>query len=140
MIIDELKNIDLYKSVIPKEIYDDIKTNLNGTTNNEIIKNFIHYKTESEKPFEQHLKYIDLHIMIKGKEFIGMVGENSYIIEKAYEKQDDFSLGKPKNKDYLITPFNENQFVIFFQGEAHKVGWANNDESNEVEKIVYKFE
>ena len=27
MIIDELKNIDLYKSVIPKEIYDDIKTN-----------------------------------------------------------------------------------------------------------------
>ena len=41
MIIDELKNIHLYKNIIPKEIIEDIKGNLNGEPQGEIVKNFI---------------------------------------------------------------------------------------------------
>lgn len=139
MIIDELKNIHLYKNIIPKEIIEDIKGNLNGEPQGEIVKNFIKYKTEYNKPFEQHQKHIDLHIIVKGKEYFGMIESSGFIANQDYNKQHDVSLGESKNNDYLISPFKEKQFVLFFKGEAHKVGWNYQGEPFNVEKIVYKF-
>lgn len=140
MIIDQLENIHLYKNIIPEEIFNDIQNNLQEKTDKDFVKNFIHYKTAEDKPFEQHQKNIDLHIILKGEESFGMIGNDEYIITQPYDEKDDASLGKAKHNDYLITPFKENQFAIFFKEEAHKVGWCNQHKPSDVEKIVYKFE
>ncbi|MCU7490808.1 MAG: YhcH/YjgK/YiaL family protein [Bacteroidota bacterium] len=93
------------------------------------------YKTKdiSEGFIEFHKKYIDIQIILRGKEKIGICNKDS-ARELEFNEEKDF--GKLEGKADFIT-LNENYFVIFFPHDGHMPQiMAESPES--VKKMVIK--
>lgn len=86
--------------------------------------------------FENHKKYIDIHLMVDGCEIIGLNQESNLDKITEYHEENDFQLftGKPKEKIIL----HQGEFLLLFPGEIHVTGGRFVENGN-VKKIVYKI-
>ncbi len=88
-------------------------------------------KEELDNRYESHLDYIDIQIVLKGKE------KNNYSFkcpDKAEINAKDCYFTEAE-KDTVLT-LDEENFVIYFPKELHKPGLKVDDEL--IEKIVFK--
>lgn len=68
--------------------------------------------------WEAHRKYLDIHVVLEGKELVEISDINSSISIKEYE--DDYELFESKAKhEILLEP---GYFLILFPHEVHKTG------------------
>ena len=140
MIYDKLENFEKYVSAHPefKTVAEFMKNNdllaipLGKTPINDKV--FFNRQSYLGKPdtnkYESHIKYIDVQVVMKGREKI------------------KYSVGQPtitevNEKDVYFTEADadcvmelENSFAVFFPGELHAPGIGVNDE--QVEKIIFK--
>ncbi|MFQ3229108.1 YhcH/YjgK/YiaL family protein [Reinekea sp.] len=86
------------------------------------------------KHAESHLKYIDLHLIISGRETIEVSHMQQAVRFTDYESKDDFELFIVDGDPLHLTP---NQFLILYPGEVHKTGIGKSDE--QVEKVILKI-
>ena len=86
-------------------------------------------KPDSNK-YESHIKYIDVQVVMKGREKIKYSVAQPTITE-ANEKDVYFT-----EADADCVMELENAFAVFFPGELHAPGIGVNDE--QVEKIIFK--
>lgn len=148
MIFDILDNIGKYRDIANlNEIQGFIK-------NNDIVKlpdgdieikgadlfvKVLRYnpRPAAEIDFEIHKIYTDVQIVFRGPEKMQIVGADNLSKITEYEKEKDFQLFSAKNEisDIIV---RENEFIVFFPGDAHKPGCHYIDLNEPVLKLVFK--
>ena len=148
MIVDHLNRYDLYKgihkridravSIIKQMEFDSLEPKMYEIDGEEIFFNLIEYETklEEERFWESHKKYIDLHYILEGKEFIGYEQFSKMNIKEDYNEVDDYFLleGSLQSKIML----QKNDFMILYPNDVHMTG-IKVVEREKVRKVVFKI-
>lgn len=143
MIYDKIKLISRYKftsSALNKAIENIISGNeltedAEGYKNNIISFNTV---LASDKQAEYHRKYIDIHIVLEGKEYVE-VGHIDQLSECTnFDEQNDIGFGNLITVNKFQGYLSPHYFLIVFPEDAHLVG-AHITESEQVQKMVYKI-
>ena len=145
MITDEMKNIRKYKE-ITAEICDFIE---NLSENIECGKHYIndddYANVEVYEPkefencaFESHEKYIDVQLLLSGKERIDFRGVEGLHVDKPYDEQRDITFYENNlSDDFNTVILNSRNFAVFYPTEAHKPQIKL--ENGKVKKVVVKI-
>lgn len=148
MIYDKLQNIERYLGIsqlldeainyIVSEKYTLAEFGKNIIKGDEIYYNCpkdAMAKNTKDMDFEYHKKYIDIHIPIKGEEYIGYFHKENGIKTKDYDEKDDYALMKGEmNEQFLV---KEGEFLILFPDEVHLALMKVNEEKK-VHKVIFK--
>ena len=148
MIYDSIKNIKKY-TIIPhlNDIVsfiesNDVKNLAMGDVmikGNDLYVKVLKYKPQdaSKNYFETHNNYIDVQIVFTGIEMMQVVQSKHLIKTDEFKLDGDFEFFKATEKisDIIVA---DNEFAVFFPGEAHKPGCRYNNIDNEVIKLVFK--
>ena len=148
MIYDKICNIENYLG-LSKNIdnalllikNNDIKSIPKGKTvidNENVFVNHFEYNTVEESEdtlFENHIDYIDLHVVISGEEFMAVTSTERLNEVKKILSED--SVIYSGNSDVKL-PMTNELFLMVYPGEAHltKLIYKN---SCEVDKLVFKI-
>lgn len=141
MIKDKIKNIGRYSI---NDYFENFKENFKEVHSipkklNPPFKAIpLEYETGSLNflKFENHKKYIDIHLMIEGSEIIGLNEESNLDRITDYAPAEDFELftGKPNGEVTL----QRGEFLLLFPGEIHVTG-GHIGEKTKIKKVVYKI-
>ena len=136
MIIDTIKNIEIYKE-LSSDIYEGLKFIVNSNSdiklgihrvNNNVIAIVSEYETiESfERGFEAHKHVIDIQYPIIGLERVKWSPIESMNVNIAYDKLKDRTFFKDPSKQATHVDIGNGVFAIMFpedgHGPQHKVG------------------
>ena len=145
MIVDKLENIANY-SEIPAdavnfitELTDDIKLgkyNI-GVSNYANVESYITKNIDDAK-FESHKNYIDIQILLSGKERIYVGSVNDMTISVPYSLEKDIMFYDEAVEPYDYITLGDSNFVMLFPHEAHAPQVAVLNPS-EVKKVVVKI-
>ncbi len=145
MIVDKLENIANY-SEIPadavnfiRELTDDIKLgkyNI-GVSNYANVESYITKNIDDAK-FESHKNYIDIQILLSGKERIYVGSVNDMTISVPYSLEKDIMFYDEAVEPYDYITLGDSNFVMLFPHEAHAPQVAVSNPS-EVKKVVVKI-
>ncbi len=147
MIVDHISNYYLYKNnneKVDKAIdyiktvnFENLTTGIHVVDEEELFFNLIEYetKTEDNRFWESHNKYIDIHYLIEGKEFVGYELFERMSIKTEYNEQDDYFLleGDVLSKVKL----QKGDFMICYPKDVHMTGIMV-DNPEKVRKLVFK--
>lgn len=139
MIFDKLENIDKYgfdfnfvienlnKSEYVKGKFDISEPELFGIG--------IEYETKEshEALWESHRKYLDIHVVLEGEEYINISDIKQMRSSKKYEDDYELFIGNTQHS-ILMKP---GYFLVLFPHEVHQTGIKIKTSKN-VKKIVYK--
>lgn len=145
MIVDKLENIANY-SEIPadavnfiRELTDDIKLgkyNI-GVSNYANVESYITKNIDDAK-FESHKNYIDIQILLSGKERVYVGSVNDMTISAPYSLEKDIMFYEETVEPYDYITLGDSNFVMLFPHEAHAPQVAVLNPS-EVKKVVVKI-
>ncbi|MEH7011780.1 YhcH/YjgK/YiaL family protein [Neobacillus niacini] len=143
MIFDRIENLAMYtfsndhlneaiKHILSKPLTESY-------TGNSFQKNINQFSTThvNEKKFEAHKKFIDIHIVIEGKEYIECVNIGSLINMTEYDEEHDILFGDTNSTSKFSGSLEEGYALICFPQDAHLVG-AHIDSVQEIKKVVFK--
>lgn len=145
MIIDKLKNIRLYDKIIPQEAIEFISTlNLNidlgrHEISDRIYANVEKYTTKSlsEGKFEAHKDYIDIQLLINGREKIYYADKENLTVSEPYDKKRDIMFFSNNIEDSPFINLDGTNFALIYPHEAHAPQIMSNS-VQEVLKVVVK--
>lgn len=146
MIVDNIKNIDIYEFknqnlikafeyIRSKKFEDKLtgKVEIDGEDLYAIISEY-RPKLQNDVFWEAHKKYIDVQYIIKGEELIGYTSTNDLDIVKPYDSKGDVVLGKA---DGSYVKMKSDDFMVLFPDDAHKPGIISSD-NTQVKKLIIK--
>lgn len=146
MITDKIENIDLY-SEIPdyakdfiKKLSSDFEVGRYQLANDDYV-NINSYFTikQSDAKYEKHNKYIDIQLLIKGKEKIYYKDSKSMLnISIPYDGEKDFALYSDNVEGEYIELDGSN-FVVLYPHEAHAPQVCAGVTNEQVLKAVVKI-
>lgn len=147
MIYDLINNSDLYLAINPnlKSAFDFLRKNdlfaleigrhdIDGDNSFALVSEY-KSKDESAGRWEAHKNYLDIQLVLKGKEkfgFSNLKEMTKVIAEYSVEKDIMFFEGSGN-----FLELTAGYFVIVFPGDSHKPG-ITTDEETEIRKIVVK--
>jgi len=88
-------------------------------------------------PVESHEKYIDIQMILEGKEGFGVTAKECVEIKEAYNTERDVVFYYKASKQDVIE-LSKNQGVVFFPGDVHEPGRTPSAGKNMVTKVVFK--
>lgn len=146
MIIDKIENTKLYTQ-IPDCVCEFLKTlskdtpcgryNLSDTD----YVNIEEYptKTISDAKFETHDKYIDIQLLLSGKERIYLDSRDGLKEANPYNPEKDitFYTDDINFSDYVT--LDGTNFVMIYPHEAHAPQVSNDNIPHNVKKVVFKL-
>lgn len=114
----------------------DYKKGTHDIDGKDMFFNRVSYGTkEDSKGFwEGHRDYIDIHVILDGKERINYNLSNN-LKRLNYDKEGDFASFEGRSKQSLI--LEKGDFAIFYPEDIHMTGLIV-DESEKVEKVIFK--
>lgn len=144
MIKDSLENIDKYKE-IPVEIREFIKnmpSNIECGRHSINADDYVNVEMYSTKAPEQgllesHEKYIDIQIILAGKERIDFTETVGLAVKIPYNEEKDIVFYEQAESSRLI--LNAGQFAVFYPYEAHMPQLNAGSSSETVKKAVVKI-
>lgn len=148
MICDKFENIGLYcnqgdalyKAISYARDFDislsDGEYELDGRN---IFAKVVTYKTEKAdlRKFEAHKEYIDVQVMLSGKERMDVSIDQDLELIGDYDKENDFQLLEPKD-GYSTMVMSPGKFVIFFPDDIHRPNCNIETYSTSARKICIK--
>jgi YhcH/YjgK/YiaL family protein len=148
MIVDSLKNKEIYESVHPKfgEAFAFIERvvaeglavgryELDGDALFALVQEYP-TKAPADCPFEAHRKYIDIQYVKSGRERMGVADLAHVTTSAEYNPERDVEFFNTP-EDASILTVGADEFAVFFPHDAHQPAMAMG-ESETVEKIVVK--
>jgi YhcH/YjgK/YiaL family protein len=141
MIYDTLENLSEYPSLTRvKKFLDEQNGTILNNGKYEIDESCYvavsEYETGAGKDFEAHREYIDVQIVLSGKEYIFVQDIRQGISTTNYNKETDIIFYKANDaKAYVLDGSN---FLVLDVDDLHKPGVAI-DESMKVKKYVFKI-
>jgi YhcH/YjgK/YiaL family protein len=85
--------------------------------------------------WESHYNYLDLHLVIRGEEKIGIAPVSKLVVTMAYDASKDLANYSGEGKFYIASP---GTFFLFFPGEAHRPNITTNGNKPD-KKLVIKI-
>lgn len=143
MIFDRIENLSLYSfsnDLLNKAINHILTHPLEEPWSEENIrKNLIQFTTSNvkEKRFEAHKKFIDIHIVLEGKEYIECAHIDLLTNKVEYDEAHDVLFGDVTVTAKLAGYLEKDSVLITFPEDAHLVG-AHLDLEQVVSKVVFK--
>lgn len=139
MIFDKVENIDRYD--LGLSFLKTSPGNLLFKSGKFEVSNFpgfgigLEYETkeETECLWEAHRKYLDIHLILKGNEFVDISDINSMNISEPYVDDYELFVGE-KQQQIRLKP---GYFLVLFPDEVHKTS-IKIEHSEKVQKIVFK--
>ncbi|MCH4887519.1 DUF386 domain-containing protein [Acidaminobacter sp. JC074] len=143
MIFDRLENLNIYKGVHSR--FDKVKEFLEteqlengryelGGGDYAVVTS---YETKEDlDTYEAHNQYLDIQIMMSGKECIFVSDRGSLEAATSYNEADDYILYKGPSKGYIN--LEADAFAVFFMDDAHMPG-GKLDKIEPVKKIIVKL-
>jgi YhcH/YjgK/YiaL family protein len=148
MVLDSIKNYKLYTNLSPR-IAQALKiaaeTDFNKLENgkypvdgNNLFYTVQRYDTAPiMEKIEAHRKYIDIQLMAKGDERIGVDNIEGLKVHTPYSDEKDIMFfNAEKSVSYIDV--KEGMFTIFWPGDAHMPG-RQIDKPQNVTKVVFKI-
>ncbi|NQT58097.1 MAG: YhcH/YjgK/YiaL family protein [Bacteroidetes bacterium] len=149
MVYDRIDNLKTYKGLFPLILGLDgfiSRNNLAALDDGEheivgkdLLVRVMEYETVAEDAsvYECHRDYLDLHLILKGREGISCLVNDKLSINREYNKEEDTILfeGNEGKKHHLIP----GDFLLLFPHEAHLPGLSVNNVSEKVRKAVFKI-
>ncbi|WP_026572789.1 YhcH/YjgK/YiaL family protein [Bacillus sp. UNC438CL73TsuS30] len=148
MIVDHIRNFHFYKGIherinqaidyIQQTDFTNIQTGTHEIDGENLFFNLIEYetKTPDERFWESHKKYLDVHYILEGKEYIGCESFERMEIKQPYDEQDDYYLLEGGLKS--MVRMQKGDFMILFPQDAHMTGIMV-DTTEKVRKVVFKI-
>ena len=146
MIVDKLENVARYGE-IPEIVIDfisSLKTDIESSKyqlNSNDYANVETYNTKllDSAKFEAHKKYIDIQILLSGRERIYVNDAKNLMVNEKYNAQKDieFYSNFVGNSDYVT--LDGSNFVMLYPHEAHAPQVALNNNPEIVKKVVIKI-
>lgn len=150
MIVDKSSNLELYKELLPQLLlvkkfiddhknFEDIEYCKHLIDEENVFANVQQYitKNSNESRWESHRKYIDVQLIISGKENIGYASCETLTLVDEFTADNDIAFYKsPRNYTDII--LSEGMFAIFYPGEAH-LPCCISETASTVKKIVFKI-
>jgi biofilm protein TabA len=144
MIFDKIENLSIYK--FTNESLNEAIKHISSTPIEEkyygesFQKNIIEFTTlfDNEKKFEAHKRYIDIHTVLEGKEYIECVHFSELTNVSEYDDENDILFGDATTSSKLCGWLKKGYALICFPQDAHLVGAHINTAQN-VKKIVFKI-
>lgn len=145
MIFDSISNFYMYASIHPQfnsvlnflnaVSIKDLPTGRHEVNENGVFAGIDEYKTKevSRGFIEFHKKYIDIQIVLRGKEKVGLCNKDM-ARELDFNEEKDF--GKLEGDLDFIT-LKENYFVVFFPHDGHMPQLMDESPAS-VKKMVIK--
>lgn len=98
--------------------------------------NIVSYETKAEDAcfYEAHREYLDIHIMLDGKEVIH-VNEIDHMKQAPYEKEKDFLPLFGEKKTAVL--MHQGDVLICFPHDAHETA-VKVDEKEQIKKAIFK--
>mgnify|MGYP001037416209 CR=1 FL=1 len=131
------EKVDQALEYIQKTDFENLALGTHEVDGEELFFNLIEYETKNaeDRFWESHKKYIDIHYILEGKEFIGHGLFERMNIKEPYNEQDDYFLleGILQSKVQL----QPGDFMICFPQDVHMTGIMV-DGPERVRKIVFK--
>lgn len=146
MITDKLENISLYRQ-IPEYALDFInKLSLDTEPgryqlSGEDFANVEIYTTKnvSDTKFESHKNYIDIQLLLSGKELIYINSVSGLNVSVPYNKDKDIVFYSNSVEDADFVSLDGTNFIMLYPHEAHAPQAAFNNIPSEVKKVVVKL-
>ncbi|MFI3257090.1 MAG: YhcH/YjgK/YiaL family protein [Spirochaetales bacterium] len=143
MIIDYLEHAELYKNICPNlfETIEFAKTVENAEPGRYdfgdcfVLVQTIETQYASEKDFERHQKYLDVHIVSDGEEFIEYETVEHLCEKTDFDTDNDCQLLTGKGQGFILRP---NMFCVVFPHDGHKPGCCVHNPSV-IKKLVLKI-
>jgi len=147
MIVDTLKHADYLKTLGPNfktalaflnkprldELEDD-RYDLHGDDVFAVVQTYMTGPIDQRK-WEAHKKYIDLHILVRGREKIGYARVGDLNMSEEYSEETDCMFLKGEGQ---FVELGNDHFAMCWPGEAHMPGVAIDAPEN-VRKVVIKI-
>lgn len=146
MIIDKISNLKLYKN-IPNYVLEFVEnlTNEKHIGRYDIFDEcYANIETYNTKPFELakyeiHKKYIDIQILLSGKERIYYKNLSDLRSITNFNEEKDIAFLEDKiDKEKFVT-LDSTNFALIFPHEAHAPQIFSSEISQEVKKAVIKL-
>ncbi len=146
MIIDNLKNISNYNFISQNVI--DFLTGLNSQTetghyeiDEHSYANVDIYDTKNSCicKFEAHKKYIDIQMLLSGKEELDFMPAEGLIVCEEYDDKRDIMFFENPDKISDRVILEPGKFALIFPHEAHKPQMNICGNSEQVKKVVVKI-
>ena len=145
MITDNLKNIDLYSNIPEdaKEFIRNLSSDIAQGKHNLANDNYANVESYCTKSlacakYEAHEKYIDIQILLEGREKIYYCEKDILTFDTQYDSQKDIAFYKETVKGNFVELDGSN-FVMLFPHEAHAPQVQANNISENVLKAVLKI-
>ncbi len=145
MIINKLKNISLYDKNIPHEAIDFVSNLSQGIDlgrheiSDGVYANVEKYITKplSSGKFEAHKDYIDIQLLIRGREKIYYSDKESLTVSEPYDKDRDIMFFSNNIEGAPFVNLDGTNFALIYPHEAH-APQIMSDSEQEVLKVVVK--
>lgn len=142
--LKELKSLENFKENIKLGLKFALEHDLKNLKAGKILldeKNYANvdeYSTKEFGEFEAHRDYIDIQIMIEGREIIEVVDIENCSNSRGYIKEKDIEFFENSCGEIEKVVLKENDFVILEPNDAHKPQ-IQIENSEKVKKIVLKI-
>ena len=145
MILDSINHVSKYTGLsesLDKALYFISTTNLRNLdigkhhiNSNDFFYIVDEYKTKpsDEGKLEAHKKYIDIHVVISGSEYIGHAPFSNQKVLKGYDEDNDYALYDGSAPFFKLMP---GSFAVFYPSDLHMPGVDEN--IVDVKKLVVK--
>ena len=142
--LKNLETLENFNDNIKQGLKFALKNNLDDLPIGKIFldeKNYANvdeYQTKELGEFEAHRKYIDIQIMISGREIIEVTDIKNCANSRGYIEEKDIEFFKSSKDEIQKIELNKGDFVILEPNDAHKPQIMVN-KSEKVKKIVLKI-
>lgn len=145
MIYDDITNIERYN--IPENVVSFIKAMSDDITegkykvdeNNYANVNVYTTKSHQDCPLEAHKKYIDIQLLLYGKEQLNYTDINGLSVSNEYDESRDVMFFHTPAYPLNSIQLSKGKFTLLYPNEAHSPQMNYNDNSCEVKKVVVKI-
>ncbi len=146
MILDKLSNFATYENLHPH--FADVRSALNRLAGFPVGRSDLNdkgafvlvseYQTrpEAEGFIECHEKFIDIQLLLSGRERVGIAGADECSVSQAYDGEKDFMKLAGKVEWFELVP---GRFAVFFPQDGHMPNVTAGDAPVAVKKVVFKI-
>lgn len=147
MIVNHISHYDFYKGInekfdkafeyIQNKNLDHLEPGFYELEGEELFLNVVEYETKNkdERVWESHKKYIDIQIILEGKEFIGYELFDRMKVKEDYNEQDDIYFLEGNLQS--MVKLQKGDFIICYPQDAHMAGIMVTGQEK-VKKAVFK--
>lgn len=147
MILDRLEALDFYGPMIPHYgriaafLEDwkplDLEPGRYDIAGDDAYVMLQRYRTaaEHEKKWESHRRYLDIQILLRGREHMGWSEIGALTVSEPYRDDKDVALYLPP-ADPTPVFVREGSFCVFYPRDGHQPGWHRGEPADVVKAVV----